>query len=271
MKVSKKATIFLVILILMLSWIFFGLPQEAKAAARTVQDVTGQTAGNVGSVTVSSIPGGIDQLYVAVVALYTDGGTPGTSEVSSMSGANLIWVLITGTVGCTRITQARTEMWWAFGSPSSFNLTVNLKNTTGNSAGAHVAVVRVSNAANSMPINGEYANINGDQGACVSGTDNSTLTIGATVSNKNSLILNQAYPRNQADGVSTPDANYTEQYEVLNISSGNASTIWIGTRANPAVGIETITHSLGSNRPWIMGVIEIQEAPSKDAFFQLFD
>jgi hypothetical protein len=270
MKISKKTTIFLVILILMFSWIFLGMPQEAKAAAPTVQSVTGQIAGAVGSVTVSSVPAGTDQLYVAVVALYTSGGTPGTSEVSSMSGASLTWSLITGTVGCTRISQARTEMWWAFGSPASFSLTVNLNNTT-SSAGAHVAVVRVSGAANSMPINGEYANINGDQGACGSGTDNSTPTIGATVSNKNSLILNQAYPRNQTDGVSTPDSNYTEQYEVLNISSANSSTIWIGTRANPAVGIETITHSLGSDRPWIMGVIEIQAAPSKDAFFQLFE
>jgi hypothetical protein len=263
--------------LLLISFIFFSVffgvvftfgIHKVEAATPTFNEVTAQAeATATNSVVVSSVPGGTDQLYIAVVAFYTNGGTPGTSEVNTMSGGSgLSWSLITGTVGCSgRISQPRTEMWWAYGSPSSFNLTANLKNTTLD-AGAHVAVSRISGADNSMPINGAYSNTNGGSGACSGGSDNANATISATVTNTNSLMLNQGHPRNSTYDVI--DANYSQQYFVENTSGGAASTIGIYTRSNPPTGSHTIAHTVAADKPWTMGVIEINEAPSNPVLTQ---
>lgn len=261
----------ILIVILVFGWIFSGWPrvvvfppevEKAHAAMPTVQSVTGQIAGAVNQVVVNSVPGGTNQLYVAVGHFWTSAPAVGNNVISSMTGGGMTWGIITGTRGCgDRVTSPRVEMWWAYGSPASFDLTVNLAGTTGD-AGAHVAVARINGAANEMPINGEYANTAGDGAACdTTGTDNAAPTIGATVSNSESLILNSVHPRNQSNGVSTPDSDYTQDYEVTNISSGNASTIWLGHRTtSPPIGTETITHALDNVRPWVTSVIEIRAA-----------
>ncbi|MEK9137182.1 MAG: hypothetical protein AAB393_08670, partial [Bacteroidota bacterium] len=109
---------------------------------------------------------------------------------------------------------------------------------------------------------GENSNTAGD--AAVgdgTGTDNTTPTIGATVSNANSLILNSLHPRNNGLAGITKDVDYTQQYAVTNISSGNASTIVIYSRSNPPTGTDNIAHTLDNARPWAMSVIEIKSAP----------
>ncbi len=240
----------------------------SDATMPTVQSVTGKTetvAAN--SSTVSSVPGGTNQLYIAIGHFFTSSPTVGNNVISSISGGGLTWQYVTGTRGCgDRVTQPRIEWWWAYGSPSSFNATVSLTGTT-ETFGAHIAVVRIDGAANEMPINGEYANTAGDNATCdTTGTDTTTSTITITVSNADSLILNSVSPRNQANGVTTPDAAYTQDYEVTNISGGNASTIWAGHRTtSTAPGTATITHILGNARPWVTVAAEIRAASTATA------
>ncbi|OGL34733.1 hypothetical protein A3F05_04120, partial [Candidatus Saccharibacteria bacterium RIFCSPHIGHO2_12_FULL_47_17] len=137
---------------------------------------------------------------------------------------------------------------------------VNLAGTT-DVAGTHVAVIRIDGAANEMPINGEYANTAGDNAVCDgTGTDDTAPTIGATVSNANSLILNSLHPRTEALANITKDVDYTQQYAVENISGGSASTMVLYSRSNPPTGTDTIAHTLVSARAWVMSVIEIKGA-----------
>ena len=232
----------------------------SDATMPTVQSVTG----NVNTSTVSSVPGGTNQLYIAIGHFYLNDPTVGNNVLSAISGGGLTWEYITGTRGCSdRITQLRTEWWWAYGSPSTFDATVTIAGTP-LAAGIHIAIVRIDGAANEMPINGEYANSAGDNAVCdTTGTDTASPTIGLTISNADSLALNSVTPRNQADGVSTPDTDYTQDYEVTNISGSNASTIWAGHRTTSSVpGTETITHTLGSTRPWVVSAAEIRAAQS---------
>ena len=239
----------------------------------TVQDVTGQIAGAVNQVTVNSVPGGTNQLYIAVGHFYiTAAQVPvGNNVISSISGGSLTWAAITGTRGeSDRIIQPRVEMWWAYGSPAAFNLVANLAGTT-ELAGAHVAVARIDGASNEMPINGEYANTEGQNAqGDTTGTDNAAPTIVATVSNANSLILNSLHPRNSALVNITDDADYTREYGVENVSSGNASSIVIYSRSNPPTGTDTIAHTLPTAKPWVMSVIEIREvSPTTDQLLRL--
>ena len=108
------------------------------------ESITGaiMTTPAAGSLAVPSVPGGTDQMYVAAVTLYTDGGSPGTTEVDNIAGGGLTWALIAGTESCSgRISQPRQSLWWAFGSPSSFTATVTFKNNP-REFGANVSVSR---------------------------------------------------------------------------------------------------------------------------------
>lgn len=273
----------LLTLLLIISWTLTGLPQipftnfppeiqKVHAVAPTVQSVTGQIAGAVSSVTVSSVPGGTNQLYIAVGHFYASATVVpvGTNVISSISGGGLTWAYITGTRGeADRVVAPRTEMWWAYGSPATFNLVATLSATLTSTVGAHVAVARIDGALNAMPINGEYANTEGQNAVGDStGTDTTTPSIIATVSNANSLILSSLLPRNNLISGITKDVDYTQKYGVENISGGDASTIVLYSRANPSTGTDTIAHTLSATRPWVMSVIEIKEAPSASVLTQ---
>jgi hypothetical protein len=214
----------------------------------------------VSSTVVSSIPGGSNQLYIATIFIYTDGGSPGTSEVSSLSGGGLTWARLSNTVACTgRISQPRGELWWAWGSPSSFSLTVNYANAVRAGAGSHVVVSRISGAANTAPINDDYSNLNGTSGgpSCSGGSDTDTPTLVMTVTNSNSMVFNAMYPRNGS--IDTPDADYTQQYFVSHNDGGDATTMGLFTRLNGGGPTDTIAHLINSSRPWFMIGCEIEE------------
>ncbi len=214
----------------------------------------------VSSTVVASIPGGSNQLYIATIYIYTDAGTPGTSEVSSVSGGGLTWARLSNTVACTgRISQPRGELWWAWGSPSSFSLTVNYANAVRAGAGSHVVVSRISGAANTAPINDDYSNLNGTSGGpiCTGGSDTDLPTLVMTVTNSNSMVFNTLYPRNGA--VDIVDADYTQQYFVSHNSGGDATTMGIYTRTAGGGPTDTIQHDLNSSRPWFMIGCEIEE------------
>jgi hypothetical protein len=105
---------------------------QIPAPGCVYESITAQTeALATDTTTVNSVPGGTDQLYLVHINIYTNGGTPGTSEVLSVTGGGLTFALVSGSVSCSgRISQPRQETWWAFGSPSTFNCVVTLDNTT---------------------------------------------------------------------------------------------------------------------------------------------
>ena len=216
-------------------------------------------AGAVDTTDVTGIPGGTNQFYLVAIALYTSNGTPGTSDVDTLSGGGLTWARVSGTTACNgRISQARGELWWAFGSPSSFTLTVDLTDVVRDPAGFHVTVSRISGAGNQAPINADYSNVNADSGgpACTGGSDNDLPTLDMTVTDSDSMVFNMLQPRNGA--MDTVDADYTQQYFVEHKDGGDASTMGIFTRIGGGGPTDEIQHLINSDRPWFMIGCEIQ-------------
>jgi hypothetical protein len=228
--------------------------------ALVYESVTSQTeTAAVSSTVVASVPGGTDQMYIVGITIYTDGGSPGTSEVSSLSGGGLTWARVSGTVACSgRISQPRGELWWAFGSPSSFSLTVNYANAVRAGAGSQVTVSRISGAENTAPINGDYGNVNATSGgpSCSGGSDSDQCSIVMTVSNSDSMVLTMEQPRNGSN--SSVDADYTEQFFNAHTSGGDASTQGIYTRIGGGGPTDTVLNVLSSAKPWFMCGCEIQ-------------
>ncbi|MCK5495661.1 MAG: hypothetical protein KAI80_04565, partial [Hyphomicrobiaceae bacterium] len=203
--------------------------------------------GAVNTTDVLSVPGGTDQLYMVAVMLYTSNGTPGTDEVTSVTGGGLTFALVPGTVSCSgRLSQPRCSIWWAWGTPTSppFTVTVNLANVCRAPAGFHVTVSRISGAKNAAPINGVYSNTNGNNGTCGGGTYDDAPTVDLTISNRDSLAFDVGYPRN--DTYSATDADYTEQYFVEHKDGGDASSMGVYTRLDPPTGTDTIAHTIGA-------------------------
>jgi hypothetical protein len=168
-----------------------------------------------GTLDVPSIPAGTDVMHICSISMYTGGGSPGTSEVTSVTGGGMTWARISGTIACSgRISQPRGEMWWAFGSPSSFTATVTFENDPSDD-GAQAVVSRLSGCENTAPINGNHSNSNGTSSpSCGGGTDDTDSEILMTVSNADSMMLISGCPRNKT--YSSTDADYTEEYFVEN-------------------------------------------------------
>ncbi|MCK5090278.1 MAG: hypothetical protein KAQ88_09880, partial [Hyphomicrobiaceae bacterium] len=219
--------------------------------------------GAVDTTDVLAVPGGTDQLYLVTTVLYTSNGTPGTDDVTSVTGGGLTFALVPGTVACSgRLSQPRGSVWWAFGSPSSFTCTVNISAVTRAPAGMHVTVSRISGADNAAPVNGEYGNSNGFSSSptCGGGTDDATARVDLTISNDNSLAFNVGYPRN--DDFVAIDADYTQQYFVEHTDGGDASTMLLTTRSDPPIAVDTIQHTIDNDKSWYMIGCEIKEAPA---------
>lgn len=215
--------------------------------------------GAVDTTDVTGIPGGTDQFYTVGIVLYTSNGTPGTSDVDTLSGGGLTWARVAGSTACSgRLSQPRGELWWAFGSPSSFTLTVDLLDVVRAAAGMHVTVSRISGAGDNAPINVDYSNLNGDSGgpSCTGGSDDATADLDMTVTDSDSMVFNLGYPRN--DTYDTIDADYTQQYFASHNDGGDSSSQLIATRIGGGGPTDSINHVIGSAKPWFMIGCEIQ-------------
>lgn len=209
--------------------------------------------GAVDTTDVTGIPGGTDQFYMAAITLYTSNGTPGTSDVDTLTGGGLTWARVAGSTACSgRISQPRGELWWAFGSPSSFTLTVDLLDVVRAAAGMHVTVSRISGLANQAPINVDYSNVVADSGgpACSGGSDDDTADLDMTVTNADSMVFNVGYPRN--DTYASIDADYTQQYFAAHTDGGDSSTQLVTTRIGGGGPTDSINHVIDSAKPWFM-------------------
>ena len=216
----------------------------------------------------SSVPGGTNIMYICVIHEYTNSGSPGSSDVSTVVGLSLSWARVAGTVACTgRISQPRGEIWWAYGSPSSGDVTVTL-NGACNVNGVQIAVCRISGAANTAPINGCYANSNGaEDPACGGGTDGDPAVQNIEVDYIDSMVVQSFCPRNE-DAVDTPDTDYTEELISIWKDGGNSSSIWLYQRTG-ASGTEVITHTIGADKAWQTSACEVtgpQAAHDQDGF-----
>ncbi len=215
-------------------------------------------AGAVDTTDVTGIPAGTDIFHLVAITLYTSNGTPGTSDVDTLSGGGLTWARVAGSTACSgRISQPRGELWWAFGSPSAFTLTVDLLDVVRAAAGMHVTVSRISGAANQAPINVDYSNVVADSGgpACSGGSDDDTADLDMTVTNSDSMVFNVGYPRN--DTYASIDADYTQQYFAEHTDGGDASTQLVTTRIGGGGPTDSINHVIDSAKPWFMIGCEI--------------
>jgi len=216
-------------------------------------------AGAVDTTDVTGIPAGVNIFHLVAIAIYTSNGTPGTSDVDTLSGGGLTWARVAGTTACNgRISQGRGELWWAFGSPAAFTLTVDLTDVVRDAAGLHVTVSRISGAGDVAPINADYSNLNADSGgpSCTGGSDNDLPTLDMTVTDSDSMVLNMLWPRNET--VDTFDADYTEEYFVEHTDGGDSTTMGIYTRIGGGGPTDEIQHLLDSDKPWYMIGCEIQ-------------
>ncbi len=209
--------------------------------------------GAVDTTDVTGIPAGSDIFHMVAITLYTSNGTPGTSDVDALSGGGLTWARVAGSTACCgRISQPRGELWWAFGSPSAFTLTVDLLDVVRDPAGFHVTVSRISGLADQAPINVDYSNLNADSGgpACSGGSDDDTADLDMTVTNADSMVFNVGYPRN--DTYASIDADYTQQYFAEHKDGGDSSTQLITTRIGGGGPTDSINHVIDSDKPWFM-------------------
>jgi hypothetical protein len=225
-------------------------------ATPVLQEVVEATATPTTNITTdvlaASIGGGTDQLYVAFVSM-RDASNWG---VTSMSGGGLTWVLRNHHQD-TQATLTQ-EIWTAFGSPgSSFQPTIDGFAIFSGAADTSLAAVvmhvgRVSGADPTTP----FANA----GASNTGaTDTTPATRVATVGTANSLMLSATTTR--AFTITSTDSDYAQSDTGTAGTAGNVLTAYFHQRtsASPAVGTDTISHTLSGAADWIVGAIEVRE------------
>jgi hypothetical protein len=229
---------------------------DTQSGTLTGETLTGNGAAT-NTVTVINVGGGTDQLYLAAVAIY------GTNMAVSppIDGGGLTWSLQKRQCA-DRIAQPSVEIWQAFGSPGApFTVTVNLDGTADR---VSAAVSRYSGADPTTPTEGADGSNTAGQGASalcdLTGTDTDPMTLTLTSSNNNSVVYVASHPRNTT--LDTPDPAYTQRAFILNSSGGDGANLYVHDRTLATAGPDTITHNIGSIRPWDMAGLVINPSGS---------
>jgi hypothetical protein len=239
-----------------LAWL---LPSFANAQVTHVQTFTADSASppSVSSLSVTNVTSGTDQLYVAAISYYGDGGVV---SLSSVSGGGLTWTL--QKKQCSRrLNRAFVEVWQAFGSPgASFNVDVTL---SGNAV-VSAAVSRYSGADSTTPTEGADGSNTGGVGvnAVCDGLDEETtnLSLSLTSSQNDSVLFVASHPRNKS--ITAADVDYTQRAAILNSDGGNGAYLYVHDRTLATAGTDSADHTIGSVTGWDMAGLVINPAPS---------
>lgn len=206
--------------------------------------VSGNNSAGAGTVATSTgiTTNGPDRLLIATVS--TDGTGAAATTVSSIAGASLTWVNVTGVTNAT--TFERVEIWRAFASTSISSQTI-----TATLSGSDQAAIVVTSfiGANNSGTNGS-----GAIGATATATGSSAApSVALTTKGNNSLVISGLVTN------ANPSLSPGTDQQIL--SNSSASSAVLGAMATrkyltPAGGTSiTSDYTLGTSNPWgIIGV-----------------
>ncbi len=199
------------------------------------------------AVTTSALTAASDQLYVLFIGI-RDGSDWGATSVT---GGGLTWTRQLHHFD-TQATLAF-DLWTTFGSPGAAvtpsvnGFSIQTGAIDSNLTGVNLIAARIDGTS------GVVANaIAANPGA----TDSSAPSVTVTVSAADSLILNCLITRNFT--VSAVDADYSAVTDTTNGAAGNVLKTFLYERpVSPAVGTDTIAHTLNAAADWINVGVEL--------------
>lgn len=208
------------------------------------QTVTGSTAG-AGTVSSSSLAGGLNQLYVAFISRNSASGT-----VTGVTGGGRTFVA--GAQNVTSGANRKLDMWYSYGTFSAGSVTANLSTSTN----AHIAVYRITNADGVTPIQ-----------AVNSSTGNGTAVTGPTIAGTNKGYSLLAVAHLAASG--TAAGGYTENSDETNGSGSNIDSLSTESLALVSTGSVSATYTLLSATDWAAIGVTINPASGNNPIVTL--
>jgi hypothetical protein len=197
--------------------------------------VTTGTSTSSGSVTALSVPAVANTLYIVRIAKESI-----TSTTTGVSGLGLTWIM----AGADAVgTDARTSMWYAYGSPTSVD---NVVATFDIATNAVISVSRHSNANPVTPLE-HYEAITGtgtSYSDSLNGTNLGMLVVGAGFGNT----------------THTAGSGATERSETTIGSGGSAVTLATTTEENVSTGSQTYAGTFGASTGWAVVAASIVPA-----------
>ena len=247
----KRKVILLFLFILILA--IYGINKMVSPiSASPVHDETVSSANCKGtnvSQIICSLNGGTNKLYLLTA------GIRDNQNIITVIGAGLNWLRAKSQ--CSANGANRTEVWYAFGSPSSGDVTITFDATVLSAVGA---ISRYSNADPTNPIeNPAGSNRVGQESAtCSGGSNSATATLDLTSTVGNTILFAGLDTGNQP--LQTGDADYSLRFTGT-VGSSNITTIYVHDREWLTAGTDTITHSLSGSTGWSMAGLVIRPAP----------
>ena len=214
------------------------------------QTVTGKATGNPTSVTSESIDAAAQRLYVASIS------TKPNRAVSGVSGLGLSWVR--SKTQCSGRSQTRTEIWRAYGSPSTSGSVKATFSSSAKPASAVISVTSFSGANPSRLIGAKPSRntLGVNSTTCTGGTDASSYSFTLNPVSSNSLIYSAVSIRQRTH---TPGEGYTELSDFTTDSSSNRVNLDDDDddddgsgRSGDAAGIATQYKIINSQSPTIV-------------------
>lgn len=205
------------------------------------------TGANVSSLTLPSISGGTNQLYMLAVTTKKSGST-----ITTASGGSLTWV--ERKEQHAGRDQTRAAVFSAYGSPGSFAVTVNF---SGSVEGAAAVLCRYSGAADIFD-DPAGSNTNGRNGSNSGGSDNDRPTHTITPAQAGSLVFVATATRNKT--ITANDADYTERGTVMGSSGGGAARIYAHDRISAPASLDTIALTISDDQDWAMAAVAVRSS-----------
>ena len=211
------------------------------------------------------ITSGTDELVVITVL------ERGSIRVNNISGLGLTYNRLI--VQCAANGSQAIELWTAYGSPATGNISVNF-------SGSNYALVYVTKYSNVDPAspyeNATGSNANGQESTnCTSGPSNEpSLNVSSTINN--ALIHVGTGTRNQI--IDAADADYTLVISDINNTgvSGNYINSYLHKRIKAVSGPDTISHGINGSgiAAWVMAALVVRPIPPpptpSPTFYQIY-
>lgn len=189
-----------------------------------------QTNGATAVRTSVVVPTGTNMLYMSAIS------TKPNISVQSVSGLGLSWQRAGAQCGARG--QTRTELWWAYGSPTAADYVTAVFSNPTNTKAAVMGVVRYSGAQTPIVtvVRKNTFGVNSDM--CTGGKDVITYVINVTNTSANSMLFG---------AVGTRDASHTAQNgftDIMNIRTnrkkGDNAGVALVEKTMTEIGIQTV-------------------------------
>jgi hypothetical protein len=201
---------------------------------------------NISALTTPSIAGGSNQLYLMSISSHNN------INVTTVAGLGLTWTEVKSQ--CGGLNQTGTEIWQAFGSPTSGNITVNFASQA---SSAVASVSRYSGADPTNPTMGVMGeNVKGPNGACSGGLINKFAKLTLTSIQDNSVLYTSTSTKTRT--IKSADAEYTLRANNIggNISS-QKTRLYIHDKVKTSAGSDTLNNTLSGTVDWVTAGVVI--------------